>query len=1383
MITLKILKSSDLRTKNALNRLVIGREYSEDVFRYLAEQPKYEYLGFNSSNLTKQKLKKLKGSFTGRVEVQALWFTKEETLEAEGYHDIAEFLSNAKSKSLCFEYCNLTDRKIDLFSQGAAEQRVKLDFLGIEGELNIKLEAYHTLGIAVVNSSTSRFVIADCNLTGRKVDFFNQALESRKYKLAELYVQDKTLEFKEYYNVAELASTTKIESLRFVDSDLNFDKLDYFSRGASENKLQLHTFAIMEEKSMEPEVFFKFAHVASVTNSEDLDISNCNLTNEKLDSFSQGALEYELKINTLYLEDKAMNPGTFFKFAQVASITEAKIVQFANSNLTSEKLNAFSQGATDFGLKIDELTLSDKTMKGEAFRKFTEVASITNAGQVLFINCSLTSEKLKVFRQGAADRGLKINTLYLADKIMEPKAFHEFAQVASTVEAGIVQFAVCNLTCEKLNEFAQGATDFALKIDDLIVSDKTMQCEAFHEFAEVASITKSGEVCFINCSLTSEKLKVFRQGAANCGLKINFLYLADKIMGPKAFHEFAQVASTVAAGKVQFCVCNLTSEKLNAFAQGATDFGLKFDTLTLSDKTMKGEAFRKFTEVASITNAREVSFINCSLTSEKLKVFRQGAADRGLKINTLYIADKIMEPKAFHEFAQVASTVEAGIVQFVGCDLTCEKLNEFAQGATDFSLQIEKLTLYDKTMKGEAFREFTEVASITNAGQVSFINCSLTSEKLKVFRQGAADRGLKINTLYLADKIMEPKAFHEFAQVASTVEAGKVQFAVCNLTCEKLNEFAQGATDFALKFDTLTLSDKTMEDEALCKFTEVASITNAKQVSFINCSLTSEKLKVFRQGSADRGLKINTLYLADKIMEPKAFHEFAQVASTVEAGEVQFGVCDLTCEKLNEFAQGATDVSSKINTLYLADKIMEPKAFHEFAQVASTVEAGIVQFGVCDLTCEKLNEFAQGATDFSLQIDDLIVSDETMKCEAFNEFAEVASITKAGEVSFLQCGLTSEKLKVFRQRAADRGLKINTLYLADKIMEPKAFHEFAQVASTVEAGKVQFGVCDLTCEKLNEFAQGATDFALKIDDLIVSDKTMECEAFHEFAEVASITKSGEVSFINCSLTSEKLKVLRQGAANCGLKTNNLYLADEIMDPMAFHEFAQVASSVEAGKVQFGVCNLTSEKLNSFAHGATDNSLKFDRLTLSDKTMKGDAFRKFTEVASITNAVQVSFINCSLTSEKLKVFRQGAADRGLKINTLDLADKIMEPKAFHEFAQVASTVEAGKVQFNDCNLTCEKLNEFAQGATDFSLKIRRLILKEEPKPSQNTAQNLFQMFSNVEGRLFRDGWEIDESNNELIIRYKDCCQSATVRPSRIQRIKKSITDIFRRRNRE
>nr|XP_039259584.1 uncharacterized protein LOC120336047 [Styela clava] len=164
----------------------------------------------------------------------------------------------------------------------------------------------------------------DCNLTRRKIDFFNQALESREYKLENLYLQDKNLEIREFYNLAKLASTTKPKLLGFKDSDLNFDKLDSFARGASENKLQLHTLTIMEEKSMEPEVFFKFAQVASVTNSEKICFHHCNLTNEKLDSFSQGALECGLKIPMQIL------PHQLLTSSQVLFRSQYLVSHFAN---------------------------------------------------------------------------------------------------------------------------------------------------------------------------------------------------------------------------------------------------------------------------------------------------------------------------------------------------------------------------------------------------------------------------------------------------------------------------------------------------------------------------------------------------------------------------------------------------------------------------------------------------------------------------------------------------------------------------------------------------------------------------------------------------------------------------------------------------------------------------------------------------------------------------------------------------------------------------------------------------------------------------------------------------------------------------------------------
>nr|XP_039260272.1 uncharacterized protein LOC120336614 [Styela clava] len=222
---------------------------------------------------------------------------------------------------------------------------------------------------------------------------------------------------------------------------------------------------------------------------------------------------------------------------------------------------------------------------------------------------------------------------------MESEEFHKFAQVASTTEADVVSFEDCNLTSEKLNAFAQGATDFGLKINRLILMDKTMESEAFHEFAQVASTTEASTMVINNSSLSNDKLNSFEEGATEFRVKINHFVLLDKTMESEAFHKFAQVASTTGADVVEFNNCDLTSEKLNEFAQGATDSGLKINRFELIDKTMESEEFHKFAQVASTTEADVVSFEDCNLTSEKLNAFAQGATDFGLK-----------EPKYFRRF-------------------------------------------------------------------------------------------------------------------------------------------------------------------------------------------------------------------------------------------------------------------------------------------------------------------------------------------------------------------------------------------------------------------------------------------------------------------------------------------------------------------------------------------------------------------------------------------------------------------------------------------------------------------------------------------------------------------------------------------------------------
>nr|XP_039254961.1 uncharacterized protein LOC120331860 [Styela clava] len=141
---------------------------------------------------------------------------------------------------------------------------------------------------------------------------------------------------------------------------------------------------------------------------------------------------------------------------------------------------------------------------------------------------------------------------------------------------------------------------------------------------------------------------------------------------------------------------------------------------------------------------------------------------------------------------------------------------------------------------------------------------------------------------------------------------------------------------------------------------------------------------------------------------------------------------------------------------------------------------------------------------------------------------------------------------------------------------------------------------------------------------------------------------------------------------------------------------------------------------------------------------------------------------------------------------------MESEAFCKFAQVASTTGADVLQFENCNLTREKLNAFAQGATDFGLKIQQLFLDEENfKPSHAIIKNLCQLFSTVEESIDLDGWEIDQQgidalqsdlimlNKKLKIRINDVYLQVSTDQhsySRIQSIKNSIRRIFRRKRR-
>nr|XP_039259546.1 uncharacterized protein LOC120336003 [Styela clava] len=553
-----------------------------------------------------------------------------------------------------------------------------------------------------LKSFLSSGTITDIELVSLLHECGPNAISKIKHLIKEMKISRDTPDFAqlkpgEHYALAHVSNEClPLECFSVERINLNSNILQLMQDSSkSVDVMKIHGICV-KDKTLDFELFRKSAELASTAESEYFGFVDSNLNIDKLSSFIRGASEYKLRMNQFVLFDKIMGSGAFYKFAQVASITGAEVLQFSDCNLTSEKMNAFARGVTDFGLKINRFFLSDKTMESETFHKFAQVASSTGADEVEFSDCNLTSEKLNAFAQGATDFGLKINYLHLQNETIDTEAFHKFAQVASTTKAETVHFTNCSLTSENLTAFARGATDIGLTIKQFVVSDKTMESEAFHKFAEVASTIGANAVHFGDCNLTSKKLNALAQGVTDFGLKINHFGLFDKAMESEAFHKFAQVTSTTGADVLEFGDCNLTSEKLNAFAQGAIDFGLKISCLIIAYKTMECEAFHNIAEVASITKAKIMTFADC-LASKELNIFKQGAIDCDLKINSLNLFDKTMEFEAFHIFAQIASIVETSEVKFNDCNLTIEKLKAFAQGATDSNLKVRNWNIVLQT--------------------------------------------------------------------------------------------------------------------------------------------------------------------------------------------------------------------------------------------------------------------------------------------------------------------------------------------------------------------------------------------------------------------------------------------------------------------------------------------------------------------------------------------------------------------------------------------------------------------------------------------------------------------------------------------------------------
>nr|XP_039248824.1 uncharacterized protein LOC120326569 [Styela clava] len=1331
-----------------LKHLIIEDEKSMKpaAFRKLAQVVSTintEVLVFSNNDLTKDKLDAFaRGAVDNRLKLHQLIIQREKT---SAFSKLAQVASVTRPNVLSFDNCDVTYEKLDSFVRGASDHALKLDGLNLIEEKSMKPAAFQKLAQVASATNTEIIFFSNNDLTNDKLDAFAQGAADNRLRLHQLIIHKENTSA--FSKLAQVSSVTRPDVLSVDNCDVTYDKLDLFAKGALDYTLKLNRFNVIEEKSMKPAAFRKLAQVASTTNTEILIFTNNDLTSDKLDAFARGAAENRLKLHQLIIQRE--NTSAFSKLAHVASVSRPDVLSFDNCDVTCDKLDSFLKGASDHALKLNGLNvIEEKSMKPAAFRKLAQVASTTNTEILIFTNNDLTNDKLDAFADGAAENRLELHQLIIKGE--KTSAFSKLAQVASVTTPNVLSFDNCDVTYEKLDSFAKWASDHALKLDGLNLSDeKSMKPAAFQKLAQVASATNTEIIIFSNNDLTNDKLDAFAQGAADKRLRLNRLdVIEEKSMKPAAFQKLAQVASTTNAEILIFTNNDLTSDKLDAFARGAAENHLKLHQLIIQRENTS--AFSKLAHVASVSRPDVLSFDNCDVTCDKLDSFLKGASDHTLKLNGLNVIEaKLMKPAAFRKLAQVASTTNTEILIFTNNDLTNDKLDAFAEGAAENRLELHQLIV--KREKTSSLRKLAQVASVTRPNVLSFDNCDVTYEKLDLFAEGASDHALKLNRLnVIEEKSMKPAAFRKLAQVASTTNTEILTFSNNDLTNDKLDAFAEGAAENRLELHQLIV--KREKTSSLRKLAQVASVTRPNVLSFDNCDVTYEKLDLFAEGASDHALKLNRLnVIEEKSMKPAAFRKLAQVASTTNTEILTFSNNDLTNDKLDAFAEGAA-ADNRLKLQQLIIQRENTSAFSKLAQVASVTQPDVLCFDNCDLTYDKLDSFAKGASDHALKLNGLNLENEkSMKPAAFRKLAQVTSTTNTGILIFSNNDLTHDKLDAFTEEAADNRFKLQQLIIQRE--KTSAFSKLAQVASVTRPDVLSFDNCDITCDKLDSFAKGALDHTLKLNAVVLQNEmSMKPPCFGKFAQAASITNLDVLILVNCNLTSDKLDFFVKGAFDHRLKLTMFQLGeDKFMDSSAFNKLAEVASVTRPKIFSFMSGRITNDQLKAFSHGAAEKELKLDTLQFREvTTMEPSAFCELARVASITEPDCLEFIECNLTSEKLESFAQGASNIDLKLKVLALNnDKSMEPSVFGKLAYVASITRPDCLAICICSLKCEKLDWFAKGASESELKLPILMLKEHFKPSQDMIRSVCGLFHAVKQKLILSGWDIDQSALDVL----------------------------------
>ncbi|XP_077970701.1 NACHT, LRR and PYD domains-containing protein 4C-like [Styela clava] len=357
-------------------------------------------------------------------------------------------------------------------------------------------------------------------------------------------------------------------------------------------------------------------------------------------------------------------------------------------------------------------------------------------------------------------------------------------------------------------------------------------------------------------------------------------------------------------------------------------------------------------------------------------------------------------------------------LRFSECELTTELFDIMMSNLKDFPLKVKKFVLYNR-FNAELFASVTKFTE-SYVDEMVLEDCQ-GKDEVEIISRSVISKKVFINKIVLRLGTISEQLSIETGIVCSKYNVECLLLQHVGLREIHLRNFLKHVGNGKLKELNVGWNENPGVDEAAVTGI-IVSQCEVEKVRMVNCNLTAEAMKAFKENVRDAKLKkLDVSYNENLGVDGVAVTGI--IVSQCEVEKVRMRGCNLTAEAIKAFKKNVRDAKFKeLDVGY--NNYLGVEGVAVTGIIVSQCEVEIVGMWGCNLTAEAIKAFKENVQDAKIKWLDLSRNDVSkLGDEGLTTISEIVHQCQVQTLQMFLCGFNSDQLKRFKALIADTGVE------------------------------------------------------------------------------------------------------------------------------------------------------------------------------------------------------------------------------------------------------------------------------------------------------------------------------------------------------------------------